>query len=73
MTNPFKGMTKEEKKKFRKLVKIISCDLNCDKCKKIGQHCIKDIRFCLNILLKERLQNIKKNKEKQNASTSMVS
>ena len=73
MTNPFKGLSKDEKKRVRKLIKIMSCDLDCDNCKKDLRECIKDIRFCLNMLLKERLESIKKNKEKQGVSEAMVS
>ena len=72
MTNPFKGMNKDEKKSFRKLVKIMTCDLDCKKCKKNLQQCIRDIRFCLNMLLKERLENLKKNRGKNDTLELMV-
>ncbi len=73
MTNPFKGMDKKEKKSFRKLVKIMSCDLDCKKCKKNLQQCIRDIRFCVNILLKDRLENMRKIKQKNESLENMVS
>ena len=73
MTDPFKGISKEKKREFRKLVKIMTCDLNCKKCKKTLQQCIRDIRFCLNMLLKDRLENLKKNRQDKTVMDEMVS
>jgi len=72
MTNPFKGLSKDKKKKVRQLIKIISYDLDCDNCKKTLQECIKDTRFCVNILLKDRHKKIEKSKEKQRTFETMV-
>lgn len=73
MTNPFKGLSKDEKKKVRELIKIMSCDLDCDNCKKTLQECVRDTRSCVNILLKDRYKKFNKNKEKRSNINSMVS
>ena len=73
MTNLFKGLSKDEKKKVRQLIKIMSCDLDCDNCKKTLQECVRDTRSCVNILLKDRYKKIEKSKKKQSVSEIMVS
>ena len=73
MTNPFKGMNKKQKTAFRNLIKIMACGLDCEKCKKTPRECLQDTRFCINLLLKERNEKIKKDKEKQSKSESYVS
>jgi len=71
--NLFKGMTKGQKKKARKVIKIMSCDLDCEECGKTLQECVKDIRFCLNLLLRKQLKNIKNNINTKEKADSMVS
>lgn len=73
MTNLFKGLSKDEKKRVRQLIKIMSCDLDCDNCKKTLQECVRDTRSCVNILLKDKYKKFNKNKEKRSSKNSMVS
>ena len=70
--NIFKGMTKKQKKKAEKVIKIMSCDLDCEECGKTLQECVKDIRFCLNLLLRKQVKNIKNNIETKVEADSMV-
>lgn len=72
MTNIFKGMTKKQKIVFRKLIKIMACDLNCEKCKKTPRECLQDTRFCVNLLLKDRNDKLKNDKLKKDTLESMV-
>lgn len=46
----------------KEIRKIFKCCGNCEKCNKTAEECREEIRKILNILLKDYLKRIKKNK-----------
>lgn len=68
----FKGKSLKDKKSIAKFVKAMACELDCQKCQKTNEECIKGVRICLNILMKDWLKRSTKTRQKEVSSSTMV-
>lgn len=62
LVKKYKTLDKVEKKKFRKLVTMLSCPKNCKECNKGIEKCLIEIRTLIEFLMKRSVKSKKKSR-----------